>query len=56
MTTDEIRYALAKQLPSAEHSLIIHTNYGGILLIGEAAQAVVNAATQALKKELASHE
>lgn len=52
MTEDEIRYALAKQVPAMETEVILHTNYGEVPLYDEDAALVAILVRHLLQEKL----
>ncbi|MBB2918301.1 hypothetical protein [Cupriavidus alkaliphilus] len=53
---DNIRYAIAKQLPDMERGFTIHTNYGDLVIEQEDAAAFVALTGKVLRRKLARLE
>lgn len=56
MLTQELSYALAKQVPDMERGFTIQTNYGELIVQAEDAKPFIAAITKLLKRELRQTE
>jgi hypothetical protein len=56
MTPDELRYALAKQVPDLEHAATLETNYGTLHLTGRDAARVADLVRRLLEARLRATE
>ena len=56
MTPDELRYALAKQVPDLEHAVTLETGYGILHLTGRDAARVADLVRRLLEARLRAAE